>query len=218
MNAIGILGGAFDPIHFGHLRMAQELADALSLSQVRFIPTASPPHRPQSRAPTADRLAMVRLAIEDNPLFVADDREIRRHAEQQTPSYTMDTLLSLEQDAEGGKALCLLLGGDAFLGLHTWHRWEELLEHCHIVVAHRPHAVLRPENFPQPLRAVWDKSGTEDIRDIQERKSGCLMLHPITALDISATRIRQDLKQGRNPRYLLPDAVIDYIRARNLYL
>lgn len=218
MNRVGILGGAFDPIHFGHLRMAQELADALKLTEVRFIPTASPAHRPQSQTPAADRLAMVELAIDGNPLFRSDEREIRRHAAEQLPSYTIDTLLSLQQAPVNDAALCLLLGGDAFLGLPTWHRWQQLLDHCHIIVAHRPHAVLQPENFPQQLKALWDKSGTDRVEDIQERKSGCLMLQPITALDISATRIREELKQRKNPRYLMPDAVIDYIHAKKLYL
>lgn len=218
MQLIGILGGSFDPIHFGHLRMAQELADTLSLAEVRFIPTASPPHRPKSQTPATDRLAMVELAIQGNTLFCTDDREIRRHVEQRIPSYTIDTLLSLQQELGNDQTLCLLLGGDAFLGLPTWHRWQELLNHCHIVVAHRPHAALHSENFSQPLKALWDKSGTACVQDIQDRKSGCLMLQPITALDISATRIREDLKQGKSPRYLMPDAIINYIRTKKLYL
>lgn len=218
MDRIGILGGAFDPIHFGHLRMAQELADALGLTEVRFIPTASPPHRPQSHTPAADRFAMVELAIAGNPLFRSDHCEIRRHAEEQTPSYTIDTLLSLEQASGGKNSFCLLLGGDAFLGLPSWHRWGELLEHCHIVVAHRPHSALQPEHLPQPLKDLWDTSGTLRVQDLHGRPSGCLMLQPITALDISATRIRQDMKRGKSPRYLLPDAVLDYIQAQKLYL
>lgn len=198
--------------------MAQELADTLGLGQVHFIPTASPPHRPQPQTAAAHRLTMVRLAIEGNPLFRCDDREMRRHAEEQLPSYTVDTLLSLKHELEEDTALCLLLGGDAFLGLPTWHRWEELLNHCHVVVAHRPHAELRPTNFPPSLQALWSKSGTSDVKDLRENRSGCLMLQPITALDISATRIRQDLKLRQNPRYLLPDSVIEYISSQKLYL
>ncbi|HEU4708996.1 MAG TPA: nicotinate-nucleotide adenylyltransferase [Methylophilaceae bacterium] len=217
MQLLGILGGAFDPIHFGHLRMAQELADALSLAEVRFIPTASPPHRPQSSTPAADRLAMVDLAIDGNPLFRGDDLEIRRHAEQRQPSYTIDTLLSLEQELGKDTALCLLMGGDAFLGLPAWHRWETLLQHCHIVVANRPNAVLQPAKLSQPLKALWEKSGTHNVRDIAKEKAGRIFMQPITALDISATRIRKDLKLGKSPRYLLPDAVIDYISTHTLY-
>jgi nicotinate-nucleotide adenylyltransferase len=218
MKTIGILGGAFDPIHFGHLRLAQELTDALSLKEVRFIPTASPPHRPQPQTPAADRLAMVQLAIEGNPLFCCDEREIRRYNEQQQPSYSIDTLLSLNQEIGEQTALCLLLGGDAFLGLPSWHRWQELLDYCHIVVAHRPHAALQPDTLPEPLKTLWEQSGTLKVEDLGRNKSGRIFTQPITALDISATKIREDLKQGKSPRYLLPDAVIDYIRTQKLYL
>jgi nicotinate-nucleotide adenylyltransferase len=218
LQLTGILGGAFDPIHLGHLRLAQELADTLNLAQVRFIPTASPPHRPQPQTSAADRLAMVQLAIDDNALFHCDDREVRRYAELQQPSYTIDTLLSLNQEIGAQTALCLLLGGDAFLGLTSWHRWQELPDYCHIVVAHRPHAVLQPETLPEPLKGLWKQSGTFEAEDLRTEKSGRIFMQPITALDISATRIRQDLKQGKSPRYLLPDTVIDYIRTQKLYL
>ena len=217
MQLIGILGGAFDPIHFGHLRMAQELADALELTEVRFIPTAFPPHRPQSQTSETHRLAMLRLAIGENSQFVCDDCEIQRYREQQQPSYTIDTLLSLKQTIRSETALCLLLGGDAFLGLPTWHRWEELLQHCHIVVAHRPNIRLEPGNFPPPLKAMVEKSATLDVGDLKQKKNGHILMQPITALDISATRIRNDLQQGKNPRYLLPEAVIDYIETEKLY-
>jgi nicotinate-nucleotide adenylyltransferase len=160
---------------------------------------------------------MLKLAIEGNPLFRCDEREIERFAEQQVPSYTLDTLLSLEQELGEDAALYLLLGGDAFLGLPTWHRWEALLQHCHIVVAHRPNAVLQPEYLPPPLQALWKKSGAQQVEDLAKEKAGRIFMQPITALDISATRIREDLVESRSPRYLLPDPVIDYIRTRQLY-
>lgn len=217
MQLIGILGGAFDPIHFGHLRMAQELADVLELNEVRFIPTAYPPHRPQSQTSETHRLAMVRLAVDGNPRFSCDDREILRYRAQQKPSYTIDTLLSLEQEAGDETALCMLLGADAFLGLPSWHRWEELLQHCHIIVAHRPNANLEPSHFSQPLKSMWKKAMRLDLEVLKRKKNGHILMQSITALDISSTRIRQDLKQEKNPRYLSPDVVIDYIRAHNLY-
>ncbi|HZV63087.1 MAG TPA: nicotinate-nucleotide adenylyltransferase [Methylophilaceae bacterium] len=217
MQLTGILGGAFDPIHFGHLRMAQELADALELNEVRFIPTAFPPHRPQSQTSETHRIAMLRLAIDENSKFICDDLEIQRYREQQQPSYTIETLLSLKQTVRSETTLCLLLGGDAFLGLPTWHRWEELLKHCHIVVAHRPNTRLELGNFPQLLKTVWEKSATADVGVLKQKRNGHILMQPITALDISATRIRNDLRQGKNPRYLLPDAVIDYIESEKLY-
>jgi nicotinate-nucleotide adenylyltransferase len=217
LQLIGILGGAFDPIHFGHLRLAQELAQALELAEVRFIPTAYPPHRPQSQTAATHRLAMVQLAIEDNPLFRCDEREIARYNVQQKPSYTIDTLLSLEQETAEGSALCLLLGGDAFLGLPAWHRWEKLLQHCHIIVAHRPNTSVQLEQLTPPLKALWEKTATSDVGALKREKSGHILMQPITALDISATRIRSNLQQDKDPRYLLPDVVMDYIRTHKLY-
>lgn len=160
---------------------------------------------------------MVRLAIEGNPLFQCDDREIARYKAQQKPSYTMDTLLSLESERAADSALCLLLGGDAFLGLPSWHRWQELLQHCHIIVAHRPNSQLQPEHLSPPLKALWEKAATLDADVLKSKKHGHILLQQITALDISATRIRHDLSHGKNPRYLLPDAVMDYIRTHGLY-
>lgn len=217
MNTIGILGGAFDPIHFGHLRMAQELAEICELDQVRFIPTASPPHRPQPQATPDQRLAMVKLAIAGNPDFCCDEREISRHAEKSSPSYTIDTLQSLNTELGEETAVCLLLGSDAFLGLPTWHRWEELLDHCHIIVAHRPPTTLKLQDLPLPLKRLWDKSGITDSAELAKNKAGRIMLLPITPLDISSTRIRENLHLGKSPRYLMPNAVIDYIQANQLY-
>lgn len=217
MNTIGILGGAFDPIHFGHLRMAQELAEICRLDQVRFIPTANPPHRSQPRATPDQRLAMVKLAIADNPVFCCDEREISRHAEKSSPSYTIDTLQSLNIELGEEVAICLLLGSDAFLGLPTWHRWEELLDYCHIIVAHRPSAALQAQDLPLPLKQLWDKSGITDAVELAKNKAGRIMLLPITPLDISSTHIRENLKLGKSPRYLMPNAVIDYIEAQPLY-
>lgn len=211
---IGILGGTFDPIHFGHLRMAQELAAALNLNEVRLIPAAMPPHRKQPKTPASHRAAMVRLAIAGNPKFSLDERELKRTG----ASYTIDTLLSLREDMGQAVPLCLLMGSDAFLGLPGWHRWHELLALCHIVVAHRPNTAPQPGNMPAPLAAVWEQCATTRIEDLAEKNAGHILLHHITPLDISATRIREDLQQSTSPRYLMPDAVIDYIHAQQLYI
>jgi nicotinate-nucleotide adenylyltransferase len=218
LQLVGILGGAFDPIHFGHLRLAEELSEALGMDEVRFIPTANPPHRASTAASVAQRVEMVALALQGNPKFVCDDTEIRRYAEHHLPSYTIDTLLSLHEESDGNTAFCLLLGSDAFLRLTSWHRWDELLDYCHIVVAHRPNSALSPEGFPPALRQAWEAHGTTSVQDLRNRAAGHIMLRPITALDISATRIRQDIELGKSPRYLLPDAVLDYIKTQRLYL
>ena len=133
-KAIGILGGTFDPIHLGHLRMAIELYDVLDLAKVHIIPCFQPVHRKQPVASPEQRLAMVKCAVQDEPALFADDREIRR----KNPSYMIDTLLELRAEMPG-TPLALMVGIDAFLGFTSWHRWREILEQAHIIVAHRPH-------------------------------------------------------------------------------
>ena len=134
---IGILGGTFDPVHFGHLRPALEARQALGLDEIRLIPCNVPPHRPQPFASARQRLTMLQGAIAGHAGFVIDERELHRDG----PSYTLDTLLSLHADIKGVD-LCLLLGMDAFRGLTSWHRWHELIDHCHIVVMTRPDATF----------------------------------------------------------------------------
>lgn len=213
MQRIGILGGTFDPIHFGHLRMAQELAEALHLGEVRFIPSATPPHRSTPISKAHHRGAMVRLAIQDNPLFILDERELKRGG----ASYTYDTLASLENEFGSDASFCLLIGSDAFLKFDTWHRWKELLDLCHIVVAHRPHAEPHPEHMSRALREIWQECLTSAREDLTSLKNGRIFIQKITALDISATAIREDYHANSSPRYLLPDNVMNYIRQHNLY-
>lgn len=213
MHPIGILGGTFDPIHFGHLRMAEELREKLGLAQVRFIPAATPPHRASPMIDARHRSEMVRLAIRGNPAFLLDARELERPG----PSYTYDTLTELRAELGDSIPLCLLVGGDAFLGLDTWHRWQELLDLAHIVVAHRPGATPREDNMPAAIRDAWRRHGTQRAEDLHSSPSGRIFLQPITALDISASAIREALRQGRSTRYLLPESVCDYIHQHHLY-
>ena len=131
---IGVFGGTFDPIHYGHLRLAEELADRLQLGEVRIVPARVPPHRAAPKVTSSHRLEMVRLACAGNPRFLVDDRECRREG----PSYTVDTLLGLRAELAADTPLCLLMGVDAYLALTTWSRWERLYDLAHIVIAHRP--------------------------------------------------------------------------------
>ena len=212
MSSVGILGGTFDPIHFGHLRMAEELADSLNLAEVRFLPAARPPHRDAPRVTEAHRVAMVRLAIAHNPRFALDLRECERSG----PSYMVDTLTSLREEIGTTRPLVLLLGADAFLGLPTWHRWQSLFELAHLAVAHRPGFTLGPDtpNMPQALREAWRQRHRPTLPNAV---AGSILLREMTALDISASRIRETLRQGRSARYLLPDAVHDYLQQHHLY-
>ena len=195
---IGILGGTFDPIHYGHLRTALEVQQALGLEPLR-----DPPHRPAPGASPAQRLSMVRAAVADEPVFAVDDRELRRGGK----SYTLDTLHALRADL-GQAPLCLLLGSDAFRGFPDWHKPDEILKLCHLVIMQRP-----GDGVPDIYTERLCRSASEFVA----AATGCILLQPVTQLEISATAIRHLLRHGRSPRYLLPDAVLEFIHRQALY-
>ena len=213
---IGILGGTFDPIHFGHLRLAQELAEKLKLDHVRFIPSGTPPHRGVPRASAADRLAMVGLAIEGNVLFTVDDRETKRAG----PGYMVDTLAELRAEVGANRPLALLLGADAFLELATWNRWHELFNLAHIIVAHRPGFPVDAwhNRMPHPLAREYASRTMQQPFAAHLAPAGGVVVIAIAALDISATMIRDCIRSRASPRYLLPDSVLDYIQTRRIYV
>lgn len=203
LSPIGIFGGTFDPIHFGHLRLAEEMADALHLSQVRFMPAGQPPHRAAPRTAAHHRTAMVQRAIAGNPRFVLDTREL----EKPTPSYTVETLEALRAEFGEAQPLFLLLGADAFLGLPGWHRWQSLFTLAQLAVASRPGAALSVDTLTEPLRGeVMKQTTTQAVRFLD-----------MTPLTISATLIRAQLAHNRSARYLLPDPVRAYIDEHQLY-
>jgi nicotinate-nucleotide adenylyltransferase len=206
---IGIFGGTFDPIHYGHLRTAFELGQALELEQVRFLPAGDPPHREAPLAPAALRLEMVGAAIAGEPAFSVDDREIRRAGR----SYTVDTLLELRAELPG-RSLCLLLGMDAFLGMPGWHRWREIFELAHVAVAHRPGWEAPATG---PLGEVMVDRGTGSVRDLHAVPCGRILIHAVTQLEIASTELRQLLLGGRDLRYLVPEAVRDIILRTGCY-
>lgn len=208
-KAIGILGGTFDPIHMGHLRMALELYENLDLLKVHIIPCFQPVHRKLPTASPAHRLAMVKCAIANESALLADDREIIRNE----PSYMIDTLLSLRTEYPDNP-LCLILGIDAFLGFTSWHRWKEILEHAHIVVAHRPQYSIPVNGIIADL--VKERSQS-DAAYLHEHMAGSIIVRPITTLEISASVIRNLIASGKSPRYLLPDAVYEYIKQHGTY-
>ncbi|MFA7317258.1 MAG: nicotinate-nucleotide adenylyltransferase [Sulfuricella sp.] len=210
---LGVLGGTFDPIHFGHLRLAEEMAQQLDLSGVRFIPAGRPWHRGAPGATPGQRLEMVRLAIEGNPHFELDEREVSRNS----PGYMVETLTELRQEMGSEQPLCLLLGADAFLGLPAWHRWRELFALAHVVVAQRPGFALLQEQMDSQLREELERRMSADPADLQDLPGGRVMSWPITPLAIAATAIRAGIMAGRSPRYLLPESVLDYIQTHQLY-
>ena len=209
MHPIGIFGGTFDPIHYGHLRSAFELLQALRLSEVRFMPAGDPPHRDITIASPEQRLSMVRAAIGQQPGFNVDDRELRRAG----PSYSVDTLTELRAEMPD-RSLCLLVGMDAFLGLPKWHRWQDILSLAHLVVAHRPG--WRAPTMG-PLGELLVDAGTGRVDDLHEAKAGRIFIHAVTQLEISSTEVRNLIASGRDPRYLMPDAVREHIQQSACY-
>ncbi len=214
IQPIGILGGTFDPIHYGHLRLAEEMLELANLRQIRFIPTGIPPHREAPQVSAEHRSAMVQLAIADQPAFVMDDREVR----QATPCYTVDTLRELRGELGAKQPLCLLMGGDAFLQLHTWHEWEQLFELAHIVVGYRPGFTIeeRIHGAPEKLRRHYQQRLCS-VDALPQQPNGGVVELVIPKLEISATLIRSRVAENRTIRYLLPNAVANYIHQHHLY-
>lgn len=209
---VGILGGTFDPIHLGHLRLAIEAAESCDLAEVRLIPAGTPPHRAPPLADARQRLEMVRLAAAGCARLTVDEREVSKSA----PCYTVDTLAELRAELGAERPLALIVGMDQFLDLATWHRWRELFSFAHLVVAERPSFGVerKPEG---PLAGEHTARLAEDPRALRAAPAGAIVRIAITALEISASAIRARLAAGRSARYLLPDPVLDYIQANRLY-
>lgn len=206
---IGIFGGTFDPVHFGHLRPALEVQQALGLQEVRFIPAGQPPHRAIPVATAKQRLAMLTAAIADQPGFVVDVRELNRPG----PSYMIDTLVSLRSEL-GSEPLCLILGYDAFLGLPGWHQWQRLLEFAHLVITHRPG--WNQDSLKDVLKSLLQRHAMT-AAELSTVSAGGITFIEVTQLDISASRIRQQITAGQDIRYLLPEPVYTMICEQNLY-
>ena len=207
---IGIFGGTFDPIHYGHLRTAFEMLKALRFDEVRFIPCGNPPHRGITYADAELRYRMVDAAIKGQEGFLSDDRELRREG----PSYSIDTLTDLREEFPE-RSLGLIVGMDAFLELPKWHRWDEILNFAHIVVAHRPG--WRVPDIGE-LGNLIAENGTHRVDDLHEVTHGRIHIHAATQLEIASTEIRDLVATGRDPRFLMPDAVRDVIKQTNLYM
>jgi len=212
---LGVFGGTFDPLHFGHLRLAEDAADALGLACVRWIPAGQPALRDIPQASAVQRLEMVRLAIAGNPRFELDAAEVK--AAQ--PSYTVPTLERLRQPAVCGSArpLVLLVGADAFAGMASWHRWEALFDLAHVAVAHRPGFPIDAAGLPTALASAWRARFCADSGALATIPAGRIATFAMTQLDISATKVRALLSKGGSARYLLPDALLSYIHEQQLY-
>lgn len=207
---IGILGGTFNPIHHGHLRLALELYERLDLAEVRLIPSAHPPHREPPSISAEMRLQMVKLAIADVPGLCVDDRELLRVG----PSYTVDTLESLRAEFPD-TPLFLILGMDAFMTLPHWHQWQRFIHLAHLLVVRRPGKVLPMVHI---MRDFLNSHQTQNLKDLLTQPAGYILTQEIPALTISATQIRGLIANGKNSHYLLPESVLHFIHTHRLYL
>lgn len=212
-DPLGIFGGTFDPVHYGHLRLAEEALSQLELGGVRWIPAGQPPHRERPRVTSAQRLAMVLRSTADNPRFSVDAAEV----EAAVPSFTVPTLERLRHELGPAQPLVLLVGADAFAGLPSWHRWHDLFALAHIAVAHRPGFPVDPAALPGELAAIFTERQKASAAALKSAAAGTILSFPMTQLAISATQIRRLLAHGLSARYLLPDSVLDYIQTHSLY-
>lgn len=210
LKPVAVLGGTFDPIHFGHLRPALEIMEALRCDSLRLIPSHIPPHRKRPDTTSQQRAEMVALAIQNHGSFVLDERELRRDG----PSYSVDTLASIREEIAAQRPLCLIMGMDAFAAFPSWHRWQDILSLAHVVVTHRPGS---PASQDVDLGEWLDEVRTECIDDVHAAPCGRVLFYPVTQLDISATAIRKRIASGLSPRYLLPSSVWAYIGEHGLY-
>jgi nicotinate-nucleotide adenylyltransferase len=216
ISPIGILGGTFDPIHHGHLRIAQEALEQCGLAQVRFVPCGTPPHRAAPQTPAKLRCEMVHLALNGHADFLVDLREIFRTG----PSYTVDTLTALRAELGAQQPLCLILGGDAFMQLHSWHQWKQLFDLAHIIVLQRAGALPLGNammNADAALQAEYQARLAPGAGALRESPNGAIFVADMPALEISSTDIRRRCADGKSVRYLVPDIVVNYIHTHQLY-
>lgn len=210
VKPIGILGGTFDPVHNGHIRMAIECYERLGLEEVRLIPLHAPPHRHEPAASPEQRYKMLELATENLEGLTVDDCELNKGG----ISYTIDTVHMIRKKFNG-TSLCLLMGADAFNSMHTWYQWKDLLNVVHIVIAERPGNVTKPDN-PE-LQDLLVSRHTGNLSDLYDSPCGMIFEIVMPLLDISSTRIRNIFVSKKNPAMLLPGNVIEYIIANHIY-
>ena len=212
MARVGVLGGSFNPIHYGHLLLADEVVEALSLDRLLFVPAASPPHKPATQlAPAAARYEMVRLAIAGHPQFAASDLELRRPG----PSYTVDTLQAL---AAGGDELFYVVGSETFLDLLTWREPRRIARLARLVVIPRAGSPFDAESAAaqKVLRGIGAEGGfVHDLAGGVPAR-GVLVVHA-TSLPLSASELRRRVREGRSLAFRMPPAAIEYVRAHGLY-
>lgn len=214
LSSLGVVGGTFDPIHYGHLNPVKEAAKLLGLKQVHFVPVAIPPHRSKPVAGAQHRLAMLKLALKDYPGFKSDDRELRREGN----SYTVNTLESFREEFGKDISIMMFIGADVFSAFNTWHQWQTIPDLAHIIV------ISRPDYPTVDLSTLGNAPNWKEcnhVDQLYEQPHGLVLFQTVTPVDISATTIRLLLASGKQDdvelQQALPSAVYDYINKHNLY-
>ncbi|WP_251358332.1 nicotinate-nucleotide adenylyltransferase [Kangiella sp. TOML190] len=205
-----ILGGTFDPVHFGHLRMAQEMLNQFPQARISLLPAAYPPHRIEPAATPQQRIEMLQLVLEPIPELAIDSRELKREA----PSYSVVTLEQIRTEIGADASLVFLMGTDAFAKLDSWYQWQQLLQLTNILVIGRPSSELPTQGAVADLYLA---SAVKDFKQISDFSHGKIGFYQMPQLDISSTYIRKQIKCGKSPRFLVPDVILSYIETHGLY-
>ena len=216
LKLIGVLGGAFDPIHYGHIKLAKAWQDVATLSKVLFIPSGLAPHK-NIVLENKHRVEMLNLALNPYTNFFTDDREIKKNQSDLKPSYTIETLQSLIIEKKEDQAFCFLMGSDAFLKLESWHLWNELFNYCHILIVERRESPIIVDQLTSDLKKEWSERLTQNIEDLRGSSFGLIMTKKFEYIDISSSQIRDAIYSNKNLTNLLPAAVADYINLHGLY-
>ncbi len=216
LKLIGVLGGAFDPIHYGHIKLAKAWQDVATLSKVLFIPSGLAPHK-NIVLENKHRVEMLNLALNPYTNFFTDDREIKKNQSDLKPSYTIETLQSLIIEKKDNQAFCFLMGSDAFLNLESWHLWNELFNYCHILIVERRESPILEDQLTSALKKEWSERLTQNIEDLRGSSYGLIMTKKFEYIDISSSQIRDAIYSNKNLTNLLPAAVADYINLHGLY-
>lgn len=212
MEPLGLMGGTFDPVHYGHLRLAAEALEAFGLDAVRWVPSGQPGHRDMPTSSALHRVEMVRLAIASEPRFSLDLAETRTSE----PTFTVNTFKRLRAELGAHRPLVMILGMDSFLSLPTWRSWTELFDLAHFAVGERPGFALSSQTMVSGLALEYARRFTT-VEAARAAPAGAIMTFPMTPLDISATDLRERIGRGASARYLLPESVLAYIGAHRLY-
>jgi len=222
LRLVGIFGGTFDPVHCGHLRVAQEIAAALHLDEMRFMPAGEPRLRDAPQASAAQRVAMLRLALRTLPKrnpatrWLIDERELHRGGALGGQTYSVDSLRELKKEMGTPVALCFIIGTDAFMKLPQWHDWRALFDLCHFVIAGRNGVEVRAGLLTELARAC-ETRWVRDAQSLRQADSGLVYIAPNARYDVAATDIRLAILNGNAAQAGLPDEVLDYIHRHHLY-